>query len=440
MTPVAPRHLETALACVADAVIMIDVDGRITYLNAAAEILTDKSNAEATGELLSLALSNIDSTIIAAIENAIRAVRDGPASLSRADARFAASLGPVEFSVSSLTDDSGAACGAVILCRDANPRRTVERALRLTEEELLANEDALFEEKERARVTLQSIGDAVISTDFRGRVSFLNNIAESMTGWTQEEAAGRQLDETFTLIDSSTRAHVESPAMRAIIENRTIRIDVPCALVQRDGLESAVEVSASPIHDRHKGVIGAVMVAHDVSEARDLSSKLAKLALYDSLTGLPNRTLLADRLSHALDKAQRNRKVVSLLFIDLDRFKPVNDTLGHAIGDQLLQAVARRLQACVRCSDTVSRHGGDEFVIILAELADARHAARCAEEVILAIGAPFDIGQHQLRISASIGIAGSVHGSTGAAALLKNADTAMYEAKSGGRNNYRFFG
>jgi diguanylate cyclase (GGDEF)-like protein len=180
-------------------------------------------------------------------------------------------------------------------------------------------------------------------------------------------------------------------------------------------------------------------VAHDVTAARELSHKLARLALHDSLTDVPNRTLLSDRLEQAIMRAQRSGSSVALLFIDLDRFKHINDSLGHAIGDELLRSVARRLLACVRSSDTVSRQGGDEFLILLADVAHAHDAAVCADKIIQTLGTPHRIGEHDLRLTASIGIATYPDDAADADTLLKNADFAMYQAKYSGRNNYQFF-
>jgi diguanylate cyclase (GGDEF)-like protein/PAS domain S-box-containing protein len=436
-------HLEAALAQVTDAVITSDLADAVTYLNPPAERLTGMSREDAIGQSIAKVVSIVDASSGGSIEEALAAARI--ADEAPGAPRNAVLLGCkdgaiiIEYGVSAMRDDRGALCGSVTVFRDVMRRRTAEMALQTTEETLLANAEALFEEKQRAQVTLDSIGDAVISTDFRGRVSFMNVIAEKMTGWTQAEAAGRLLDEIFFLVDSTTRDHLTCPAMKAIIENQTVRIETTCALIQRDGAESAVEVSASPIHDKNLGVIGAVMVAHDVTVARDLSAKLARLALHDNLTGLPNRTLLADRLDQALERAHRMGNTVSLLFIDLDRFKPVNDGLGHAIGDLLLQAVAGRLQSCLRASDTLSRYGGDEFIIILADLAQPDDASVCAQKVLTALNALFQIGAHEVQIGASIGIANSPCGATGAEALMRNADSAMYEAKAVGRNNYRFF-
>jgi diguanylate cyclase (GGDEF)-like protein/PAS domain S-box-containing protein len=306
-------------------------------------------------------------------------------------------------------------------------------------ESLITDSEALFEERERAQVTLNAIGDAVISTDFRGRVTFVNGVAETMIGWTQADASGCMLDEVCVLRHSASHEQIPCPTTRAIIEDCIVRIDSECSLVRSDDSEIAVEVSASPIHDKQGGVVGAVMVARDVTVARDLTDRLARLALYDVLTDLPNRALFADRLDQALVRATRSNSVVSLLFIDLDGFKPVNDSWGHAAGDVLLKAVAHRLLTCVRGTDTVSRHGGDEFIILLTDLEDPNCAAVCAGKVKAALAAPFAMGSVEIRITASIGIASFPEHASDGAALLTCADAAMYQAKAAGRDNYRLF-
>ncbi len=309
-------------------------------------------------------------------------------------------------------------------------RSMVERA---------ANAEALFEEKERAQVTLNSIGDAVISTDVGGHVTYLNAAAESMTGWSLEEAAGRPLEEVFRIADATTRETAQNPMTLAILENKTVGLTSNCVLIRRDGTEAAIEDSAAPIHDRRGHVTGAVMVFRDVSMARALSLKMAHLARHDSLTDLPNRVLLNDRLTQALALARRHQKRLALLFLDLDRFKGINDSLGHAIGDRLLQSVAERLLACVRSSDTVSRQGGDEFVILLSEVTQPADAAVTAEKILLALSMPHRIDQQDLHLAASIGVVTYPDDGTDVKTLLKHADLAMYRAKDGGRNTYRFF-
>ena len=299
--------------------------------------------------------------------------------------------------------------------------------------------EALFEEKERAQVTLNSIGDAVMSSDVHGKVTYLNVAAENLTGWSRMEAAGQPLEEVFRIIDATTREAASNPMALAMRENKTVGLAANCVLVRRDGVEAAIEDSAAPIHDRRGQVIGAVMVFHDVSVTRALSLRMSRLAQYDSLTDLPNRMLLNDRLTHAIALAQRHRHRLAVLFLDVDRFKHVNDSLGHDIGDRLLQSVARRLLACVRTSDTVSRQGGDEFVILLSEVAHTQDAAATAAKILRALSPPHRIDQHNLHSTASIGIVIYPDDGTDSETLLKHADFAMYHAKDTGRNNYQFF-
>jgi diguanylate cyclase (GGDEF)-like protein len=222
-------------------------------------------------------------------------------------------------------------------------------------------------------------------------------------------------------------------------EDTTVGLTPDCAPRQDDAPEAAIENSAAPIHNRRGAVIGAVMVFRDMSTARALSHRMSYLAQHDSLTDLPNRGLLSDRLDHAISLAYRRRKKMAVLFLDIDQFKHVNDSLGHEIGDRLLQSIARRLLGCVRRSDTVSRQGGDEFVILLSEVTQAQDAAVSAEKMLQALSATHYIDAHELRVTGSIGIV--VYPDDGAQAdvLLKHADFAMYHAKEQGRNNYQFF-
>ncbi|MBS1142812.1 MAG: response regulator receiver modulated diguanylate cyclase/phosphodiesterase with sensor(s) [Proteobacteria bacterium] len=302
-----------------------------------------------------------------------------------------------------------------------------------------AAEDALFEEKERAQVTLNSIGDAVLTTNLPGNVTYLNQVAETMTGWSRESALGRPLSEVFRIVDGATRQEAPNPAQLAVRENRTVGLAADSVLLRRDGRESPIEDSAAPIHNRDGQVAGAVIVFHDVSESRAMALKMAHLAQHDFLTGLPNRVLLTERLSRAIGQAHRHEKRVALMFIDLDYFKHINDSLGHAIGDQLLQLVAERLKLCIRDTDTVCRQGGDEFVILLTEIEQTKDAAPVAEKLIAAFAEPCLIGGNELHVTLSIGISIYPDDSPDANGVMKNADTAMYHAKANGRNNYQFF-
>jgi diguanylate cyclase (GGDEF)-like protein/PAS domain S-box-containing protein len=309
-------------------------------------------------------------------------------------------------------------------------RSMIERAV---------NMEALFEEKERAQVTLDSIGDAVISTDVAGNVTYLNVVAESLTGWSRQDAAGHPFGDVFRIIDSVTRSPARNPMAFAIQSNKTVSLTPNCVLIRRDGVESPIEDSAAPIHDRYGRVTGAVMVFHDVSAARATTLSMSYLAQHDSLTDLPNRLLLNDRLTEALSLAHRYQRQLAVLFLDVDRFKHINDSLGHMIGDRLLQSIAQRLLGCVRESDTVSRQGGDEFVILLSEVAHACDATVCADKILAALRVPHTIDQHEVHITASIGIVTYPHDGSDADALMKHADFAMYHAKENGRDNRQFF-
>src|SRR5260370_9750101 len=241
------------------------------------------------------------------------------------------------------------------------------RAIRNIIEREIARQE-LFIEKERAQVTLNSIGDAVLSTDISGNVTYLNVVAERMTGWPRKEAVGHPLRDIFQIVDGTTHKASPDPMELAIHQNRAVGLTANCILVRRDGYESAIEDSAAPIHDRYGHVTGAVIVFHDVSMARSMVLEMSHLAQHDILTDLTNRLLLTDRLTQAISLARRNHNQLAVLFFDLDGFKHINDSLGHAIGDKLLQSVAARLVACVRKSDQVSRQGGDDFGILLPEV------------------------------------------------------------------------
>jgi diguanylate cyclase (GGDEF)-like protein len=225
----------------------------------------------------------------------------------------------------------------------------------------------------------------------------------------------------------------------AMLRNQAASLGAHSVLIDRYGRESAIEDTAAPIRDRNGQVAGAVMVFRDVSVARALSQKMSHLAHHDFLTGLPNRLLLNERLAQTIASAHRNRKSLAVMFLDIDDFKRVNDSRGHAIGDRVLQSIARRLVACVRGSDTVSRQGGDEFVLLLAEMSHPEDAACIGEKIVADSKLPHSIGSLSVPATISIGIAVYPADGTEAETLLKNADFALLEAKARGRNTYRFF-
>jgi diguanylate cyclase (GGDEF)-like protein/PAS domain S-box-containing protein len=312
--------------------------------------------------------------------------------------------------------------------------RTLQHAI----ERKLA-EEALFGEIERGKITLNAIADAVLTTDLSGRVISLNAVAETMTGWSQVEAAGRPLEDVLQMVDGATRERADEPFRRAILGQHREKFLSHDVLIRRDGFESPIEDLAAPIHDRRGLVTGAVIVFRDLSASRETSRHMSHLASHDALTDLPNRLLLHDRLGRALTLARRHERGLAVIFLDVDHFKYINDSLGHALGDQLLQAVGRDVTMCVRSSDTVSRQGGDEFVVVLAELEHAADAALGAQKIMAAVARPHQIAGHELHVTASLGISVYPDDGEDAETLMQNADIAMYHAKSQGRDRYRFF-
>jgi diguanylate cyclase (GGDEF)-like protein/PAS domain S-box-containing protein len=317
--------------------------------------------------------------------------------------------------------------------------RELLRALRYAVERKVI-EESLYEEKERAQVTLDCIGDGVISTDIAGNVRFLNMVAEKMTGWSLKEVIGRSMADVFQIVDADTRMTIPDPMMNAADDkNRTVNPPSSCALVRRDGSEIFIEDSIAPIHDHGGGVIGSVLVFRDVSKARAMADLIAHTAEHDFLTGLPNRLLLKDRIGQAIALAQRNQGKAALFFMDLDGFKHINDSLGHQIGDELLQSVADRLRDGIRAPDTVSRQGGDEFIVLLQGIDRPESVAIAAQRLLSSIAEPFILGQKNLHITASIGVSLYPDDGADAETLIKNADTAMYQAKENGRQSFQFF-
>ena len=257
----------------------------------------------------------------------------------------------------------------------------------------------------------------------------------------RQEAAGQPLTAVFNIIDSLTRKKVKNPLEIAIPENRAVGVglDYTCLLIRRDGFEFAIGDSAAPIHDRKGRIIGAVIVFHDVTVDRAISRQLIHAAQFDPLTDLPSRALFANRLSNAISLARRQKACIAVLFLDLDHFKSINDSLGHAIGDLLLQSVAKRLCENLRESDTACRQSGDEFIILLAQVTDSEGAAAAAKKIQLSLNAPHLIGEHKLHLSVSIGSSVYPEDGEDGATLIQNADFAMYRAKEAGRNSYRAF-
>ena len=301
-------------------------------------------------------------------------------------------------------------------------------------------ETAVFQAKERAQVTLQSIGDAVITTDSEGRIDYMNPVAESLTGWENREAEGRLIGEVLTVVEETTREASESPVMRCLREGQVLGLSQHTVLVNRRGQELAIQDSAAPIRDRAGNLIGAVMVFHDVSKERRLHRALYYQASHDALTGLINRREFENRLTAAVESARQDPGCRhALLYLDLDQFKLVNDTCGHPAGDQLLKQITGVLQTRVRGGDTLARLGGDEFGILL-QSCSLDQALRIAETLRQSIRDFRFIWQDGvLAVGVSIGIVEITNDTSTVANLMSAADVACYAAKDSGRNRVQLY-
>jgi diguanylate cyclase (GGDEF)-like protein/PAS domain S-box-containing protein len=291
-----------------------------------------------------------------------------------------------------------------------------------------------------ASSVLDAISDAVLCTDVPGLVTYLNPAAEYLTGWTNREAIGYPLAQVFHIVDGAMRELAVDTADKAVREDKTFGLVPDCILVRRDGVEHYIEDSVAPIHDRQGRVTGAVIVFRDVSAIRDEAVRVIHQARHDPLTNLPNRLLFSDRIARAIALADRHGRQGAVLFLDLDHFKQINDSFGHAMGDRLLQSVAQRIVGSVRESDTVSRRGGDEFVVLLPEIAHAKEAVLGAQRILHALSAAHRIVGREVRTTASIGISLYPDRGWDSETLIAHADVAMYQAKLKGRNRYEVFG
>jgi diguanylate cyclase (GGDEF)-like protein/PAS domain S-box-containing protein len=310
----------------------------------------------------------------------------------------------------------------------------------LQPDEFSVYEAAIHKSIAIGHVALAHISDAVLIADREGLITHLNPVAVMLTGWPSDEAIGRPMEEVFCVINGTTKDLAANPARRAMAENRIVDLAANSLLVQRDGSELAIEDSAAPVLDPLGAVVGVVIIFHDIRQSQTRVRLMEHLAQHDLVTGLPNRELLLERTERAIGLARRHRKLVGMLFIDLDAFKGINDSLGHLVGDELIRSVANALQAAVRDSDTVSRAGGDEFLVLLSEIETTTDAANVANKLLAALMKPHQLSAHAISVAASIGIAVFPIDGTTFEQLISHADVAMYEAKARGGNCYQFYG
>lgn len=287
---------------------------------------------------------------------------------------------------------------------------------------------------------LASIGDAVVATDNQGSVTYMNRVAESITQWQQDDALGKDVSDVIPLITGTAKNILENPLKQVLREHQEVVLPDNTYLITKNQEEIPIDDSAVPIVDDQNQSHGAVIVFRDITERLEANQQLFHHAYYDSLTNLPNRELFMDRLQHLINMSKRYvNHEFAVLFVDLDRFKMVNDSLGHPVGDKLLIATAQRLQKCLRPTDTVARFGGDEFAILLEQIADVNSVCTLAERINRELGAPYELGNYDLFNSASIGIVQSNIRYALAEELIRDADIAMYQAKTNGKGCYAVF-
>jgi diguanylate cyclase (GGDEF)-like protein/PAS domain S-box-containing protein len=327
----------------------------------------------------------------------------------------------VETSVFPLRNGSGKIVGFRGIGRDVTERTQMEEALRLS--------------GERYRTILEEIEEGYYEVDLEGNFTFANDAACNQFGYRREE-----------LIGMNYRAYVPKEDVKSVYTtwNKVFRTgepvkSFPFATIRKDGTHIYLETSISPMRNKQGKVVGFRSISRDITERKQFEQKLAEMATHDSLTGLPNRVLLSDRLLVGTALAKRNGHRLAVLMLDLDKFKDVNDDMGHSVGDELLKAVGQRLSSIMRKSDTVSRIGGDEFVLVLPQISQVGDVTKFAERILNAFQEPFVFGRHRLQITTSIGIAVYPDDGIDIDHLLKYADTAMYMAKEQGRGIYRYY-
>lgn len=280
---------------------------------------------------------------------------------------------------------------------------------------------------------VESSADAIIGKALNGSILSWNAAAERLYGYTAAEMVGRSI----ALLLPEDRSNENKHLMEKVIQGGTIE-NYETTHVSKDGRRLGVSLTISPVKDRAGLVIGVSTIARDITERKRADERIRYLALHDTLTGLPNRNLFRERVNNAIARARNNRHLMAVLFIDLDRFKGINDSLGHNVGDRLLQVAANRLKRCLREGDGVARLGGDEFVVDLPVLANREEATTIAQKILDVLRTPFMIDQYALHISASIGISLFPNDGMDMDVLMHAADSAMYRAKKNGRDNYKF--
>jgi diguanylate cyclase (GGDEF)-like protein/PAS domain S-box-containing protein len=410
-----------------DAVTVRDIEGRISYWNRGAVIMTGWSSEEALGrnisDLLGLEFSEPTETIQTKLLE-----QDQWAGESKYQKRDGTPL--IVSSRSALQRDANAAPIRILTIHsDITGRRQAEADLRQSDEKL--------------RILVQGVKDySILMLDLEGRITAWNEGAERINGYSAEEIIGEHLSTIYTP-EAITQG---LPALALKMATEQGSFEEQGWRLRKDGSRFWADVVLTALRDESGYLRGFGQVTRDVTERmeaeralRNSEAQMAHLAEHDFLTGLPNRTLLNDRINQAIALAPRHLSKVAVLYLDLDGFKYINDSLGHPVGDKLLQSVGNRLMGCVRDSDTVSRQGGDEFVVLLSEVKQSEDTASTVRRMLQALARVHSIKGHKLHVTASMGVSVYPDDGLDAETLIKNADMAMYHAKENGRESFQFF-
>jgi len=415
------RRLASIVACSDDAIISKTLEGIITSWNAGAGRIYGYSAKETIGKSVTMLVpADRPDEIPKVLERLKRGqtVDHFETVRVRKDGQEI----QIELTVSPIRDALETIVGASAIGRDISVRK--------------AAEEHLVQMEARYRGLLEAAPDAMVVVNQSGEIVLLNLQAEKQFGYPRDELLGQQVSNIIPkgfaerLIADGTRTAEEALAQQ-------IGTGIELYGRRKDGVIFPIEIMLSPL-ENPEGILVTAAI-RNVSVARAMSRQMTHSVQHDFLTGLPNRTLVNDRVSQAIAFAQRHTKKVAVLFLDLDGFKHINDSLGHSTGDKLLQSIAKRLVKCVRGSDTVSRQGGDEFVVLLSELERSEDAAITARKMLQAAAEVHSVDQHDFHVTASIGVSVYPDDGLDAETLIKNADTAMYQAKENGHQSYRFF-
>jgi diguanylate cyclase (GGDEF)-like protein/PAS domain S-box-containing protein len=415
--------LATIVEQSSEAIVTIDIGGQITSWNSGAAQLFGYSADEAVGQPYQLLSSDTG----AALGGLGRQLEDSDA--SRFELTMRSRSGQqldVEISITPLfNENSGVRIGEIIVARDISERKRFQ--------------DTLFEEKERAQVTLKSIGDAVITTDMFGNIEYLNPVAEQLTGWAAEQARNLPVSRVYKLMDEATGQIIENAVHTALRGEVRQEKNQFATLLSRDNQRFPIQGSYAPIYNSQGGVIGAVIVFHDVSQNRKMVHQLSWQAQHDNLTGLVNRHEFENRLRFLVEKTASDRQQSVLMYMDLDQFKVVNDTCGHVAGDELLRQISALLKSRVRGTDTLARLGGDEFGVLLdnCPIEKGRAIAETLRQTVSDFRFAWEGKTFTLGVS--IGLVELDETTLSINNILSAADSACYSAKDKGRNRIQVY-